>query len=239
MDKHKNSSLNKKQFKNIWNWCIIILIMVLLGKIWKFLGNPFCDPQTIDVLTFYIVVLVLISGIVTWLVRRYLTNHPFTMRFSNEGPYYNGDLSLSKTKKIEGVHGLFPDTIILKIKMKKERNLEQINIRLIEKQCFFCNWKDAPKNSIFIEKITDPINEGASHNTDRKFHDADDTRGGRDGYYRPSCYCPKNDYLWYKVKLHIDPDIKQWHGYISLQHRRGDANRAYSRAKIIIKNIEL
>ena len=39
-------------------------------------------------------------------------------------------------KNIEGIHGLFSDNFTIRIKLKKERNFEQINIRLIEKNSF-------------------------------------------------------------------------------------------------------
>jgi hypothetical protein len=241
--------VRKKEFKNIWNWYIFIFIMILLGKIWKFLGHPFDNPQIIDLLTFYVVVLGLVSTLIGCFVRRYLTNHPFKMDFSDEDFSYNGERHYHKSKTIQGVDGLFPITpLTLRIKLRTERNFEQINIRLVQRRYFsdeffrnilrpvFWYWVDTPTQSVSIEKIADPKVEADSLKTGRHFYDGDDSRGGREGYYDPPYHCPQGNYLWYQVKLNINPDIDKWGGYISFQHLLGDSHRAYGRRQIIIKN---
>jgi len=211
----------------------------LAGKILNLLGNPFCDPNTVNVLTFYIVLGGLIYGIIRWWWRRHLKSHPFEMRFSDKGPYGEGESSDSRKKVIRNIHGLGHDPLILKIKLRIERNLEEINIRLVKRKWFRLHHQDAPKNLVSVQKIIDPITDKNCKETKRVFSEKDDSTGGRDGYYNPPYSCPKGDYLWYEIKLNVNPDIKEWQGYISLQHRRGDENRRYARGKIIIRNIDL
>jgi len=234
----------KKEFKNFWNWYIFIFTVICLEKIWKFLGHPFGDPQTIDLLTFYIVVLGLISGIIGWLGKRYLINRPFIIRFPDKGPYDSGKSNFYKKKVIEGVHGLFPDKFILRIKLRSKQNFDEINIRLVKKKYFikpiFWRWIDAyEKNLIYIEKIVDLKTKHSPQVFGHLFWNRDDLRGGRDGYYKPTYSCPKGDYLWYAIKLCINPDIEKWKGYISFQHVRGGSQRVYCRGQIIIKNTKL
>lgn len=222
--------------------------MILISKIWKFLEHPFSDSQTIDVLTFYIVILGVLLPILGWYGRQYLMKHPFKMSF------YDEEIGYTNKKIIEGIHGLFANKFILDIYLRKELAFEQINIRFVKRNLFSHNyfsssilkpslycWKDVQdKKQIWIEKITDLDIKNSPQMATSNFVDGNDLKGGRYGYYKPLYSCPKGSHLMYEIKLYINPNIKdRWNGYISFEHYRGGSHRSYTRRKIIIRNINL
>jgi hypothetical protein len=62
-----------------------------------------------------------------------------------------------------------------------------------------------------------------------------DNRGGANGFYNPSYFCPKGTIIFLLVPVEIRVK-KEWKGYISFQHSIGSDNRTYVRKKITIKN---
>jgi hypothetical protein len=216
-----------KNLENGSNWYIILLIMLLLSG--SFIDK--CTKSAADnpwsAIGVSIAFLLLLWGMIRWCRKKYLITYPFKMRFSDD----------SREKIIENIPGLGHESLILKIKLKIERNLEEINIRFVKRKWFGLHYQDVPKNLVSIQKVIDLITEKKPKETGRVFSEKDDSVGGRDGYYNRPYFCPKGGYLSYEIKLNMNPDIKEWHGYISLQHRSGDENRSYGRVKIIIRNV--
>jgi len=166
-----------------------------------------------------------IAGFVDWLISIY----PLKMRFSekNYKEAQENDLHLKKSKEIEVLNGLFENnnTLILKIKLRKVCNFEQVNVCFVERhrnkkfwKLSLWNWVNVPKELISIESICDPKVESYYDRTGRAFTFKDANRGGVDGFYRPFYLCPKGSDLWLEMKIKIE---NRWEGYIKFEHLLG------------------
>jgi hypothetical protein len=235
----QNYNRRNKKTKNNWNWYIILLVMIWIGTFVDLLRKTFPDANTVEILTFYGGLFVVLLAVIRWCYfNYYLVAYPFKMRFSDKGPYDIGKPDISKRKIIQYAHhDVGHERVILRIKLKKEMTFEEINIRFVNKKWFGLYYQDVPKNVISIEKIIDPIAERNYKETGRAFSPQDDSLGGQDGYYNPPYFCPKGGYLWYEIKLNINPEIKEWHGYIGFQHRTGGSHRAAEHNEITVRNI--
>jgi hypothetical protein len=199
-----------------------------------------------------ITILFILWGGVKCSRKQYLIHYPFILKFCDKDPYHNEEVNRTKRKFIEGINGLFAEHIFyLEICLKKELVFEEINIRLVKKKYIspkwftwkflkpkLWNWENARNEEILcIEEIRSLDTENALSGL--LFQMKEDSRGGKNGFYTPSYFCPKGGYLNFKIKLYINPEIDNWNGYISFKHRRGGAYRPCVRGKLTIKNTNL
>jgi hypothetical protein len=97
-------------------------------------------------------VLVLL-GFVGIIWRWYFSTHPFTMTLSVKKYDYKGNENFSESNLIQGINELYPRRLTLRLKLRRERNFEQINVTFIERRLF--RWVDAQQNLVSISALYD------------------------------------------------------------------------------------
>jgi len=185
-----------------------------------------------------------LSIVGVWLRRWFVSANPFVLVFLGKNP----DSPKSKVKKIEGELGLMPQKHVIEILLRHEDSFEKINIRFVERHWNIFNsrkeywklkpsweWKNAPKEVIFVKSLHDPVVAADFEATGRRFTFKDDGEGGNNGFYNPVYSLPKTGSLCLTIK--IDAQVKnEWKGYARFQDITGRQKQKSAYGKIIIKN---
>lgn len=218
-------------------WLIIFLVMIWFGTIIDLLKKPFPDANTVEIITLYGGVIVILFAIAKWGKKQYLLNHPFRIKEAYENyDFYMTDQQRTLSPFLEPIRirclnseWWHNDRINMYFEVRRKIDLERINLRFVEKQ-IFRKAKDAPRDIISIKDINFPQEKYYS-----EVNWYDDKKGGKNGIFNPPISLSKGNIIF----IEVYPDInvpKVWKGYIGLDNSSRDEKRTFTRKRIVITN---
>lgn len=218
--------------------------------VFDILTHPFKEASNAAIITLLILIFSNAVFLINWFLEIYKSKFPFKMDIFQDTNYKDiqpdGESNL---ETIQGINGLYPGTLTLRIRPKKGTILEEVNVRFVKREwyIFYDNkysfkrkplwkWVNVSADIISIKSLKDPkVQEEFGRATTRQFNASKDGAGGCDGLYRPALNCSKGNVVWMTIEIQVHVRT-EWKGYISFQLKTGNIDRAYARKKLIFRN---
>lgn len=182
-----------------------------------------------------------LGGLGLWSYQWWLKTNPFKMAVFLRGAEGILPSDEDSIKVIQADESGFPTKLTLRITPRILRTLGAINVKFVQPDWLFWRWKDSrywdsrPGEIVSINGLRDPQVEDDHKKTGQgQLRVAADEAGGYDGWYDPPLSKSKGAPIWLEVTLRVRVQ-REWVGYISFQHRAGDAERSYARQKLTFK----